>query len=412
MHGDYPKKRPMPPPNNREPINDAMNNYENNDRLKMNGGGPNLDGGIRPPPNNIPPQMDGMPNQPPQHYHRQAPHHHQKERNNKHITSLRTLEQSTLPTILTMADLHAPEDNGRQQIAKDIESCRNNCRTIMSFAEDILILAESDFSFSAGLTEFMPEGCRMVATSFEPEAKLKEFHKEKLEEHLTVLKEANASVFHDVDAGDIFTTLNKSMDKNPEKRDAIKGYTGTYDIVWLQLPHTGGTCKTNSALLKRYLTSVGRVLKPNGMAYLTLYGLQVAHWKLPLHAEAGRMNPVMKIPFGTGVFPAIWTIYNPRVGFSDTYFDILRQPCDTFIFVQNEFTPVHNFSAVTQNTAKELAGMGVKTIADLSVLDRRLRSNNLDPALQHLIFQAKRWFREWMIKIPAQIEALDAVPKE
>merc|ERR1719433_1254913 len=258
-----------------------------------------------------------------------------------------TLTQSTLISVLTMDDLEEPEFDGRQLVAKEVETCKSKLRTMLSFAKEILVLAESDFSFSASLCEFMIPETKMIATSFESEEKLSDYHKETFDENIGILKEHKASVFHEVDAGDIETTLGKSMLKKPDQ-SALK-WSGTFDIVWLQLPHTGGTCKTNSKLIKRYLASVGRVLKPNGMAYLTLYGLQVAHWKLPLHAEAGRMNPVMKIPFGTGVFPAIWTIYNPRVGFSDTYFDILRQPCDTFIFVQNEFTPVHNFSAVTQN---------------------------------------------------------------
>eukprot|EP00497_Spongosphaera_streptacantha_P000215 TRINITY_DN1138_c0_g2_i2.p1 TRINITY_DN1138_c0_g2~~TRINITY_DN1138_c0_g2_i2.p1 ORF type:complete len:253 (-),score=51.48 TRINITY_DN1138_c0_g2_i2:196-954(-) len=251
----------------------------------------------------------------------------------------------------------------------------------------------------------MVPDCKMIATSYESEEKLSEFHKEKFEENVGILKKHNASVFHEVDAEDIETTLGKAMEKKPEQTNLE--WSGTFDIVWLQLPHTGGTCKTNSKLIKRYLASVGRVLKPNGMAFLTLYGMQVAHWKVPLHAEAARMNPVVRIPFGTSVFPAVWHRYNPKVGFSDTYFDILRQPCDTYVFVQNEFTGVHNFSCINPSVARKLAGMNVKTIADLSVLNNRL--STIDPGLEALIIQAKGWFEKWGSEIPTQINALQAI---
>merc|ERR1719471_1230200 len=252
----------------------------------------------------------------------------------------------------------------------------------------------------------MRPDAKMIATSFENGEKLREFHKEKFEENFEVLKSHNASMYHEVDAGDIEKTLGRAMAKQREKSDTLN-WSGTFDIVWLQLPHTGGTCKTNSNLIKRFLASVGRVLKPNGMTYLTLYGLQVSYWKVPLHAENARMNPVLRIPFGTSVFPAVWVSYAPKVGFSDTYFDIMRQPCDTYVFVQNEFTGVHNFSCINPSVARKLAGMNVKTIADLSVLNNRL--STIDPGLEALIIQAKGWFEKWGSEIPTQINALQAI---
>lgn len=323
------------------------------------------------------------------------------------ITELTTLKQSTLPTVLTIEHLKEPEYDGRQLVAKHIDACKQNTRDMLRFAKEILILAESDFSFSASLVEYLPRGCKMIATSFESEEKLQEFHKETFTKHMSMLDQGNVTVFHEIDAMDIENTLSNAMRKNPEKMEQ-SDWSGTFDIVWLQLPHTGGTCKTNSNLIKKFLACSGRVLKPNGMVYLTLYGMQVAHWKVPLHAEAARMNPVLSIPFGTNIFPSIWQTYQPRVGFSDTYFDILRQPCDTLVFVQNEFTPAANFSAITPLIAHKLSRMGVLTIADLSILDRRLQ-NRIEPGLQSLIMQAKMWFHNWGTMIPRQINALATI---
>jgi len=326
---------------------------------------------------------------------------------NRATAQLTTLEQSALPSVLTVDDLTVSAFDGRQLVAKDIEICRQNCRTMMAFAREILILAESDFSFSASLCEHMAKETVMVATSFESGEKVRELHKEKLDANFKILRSRNARMFHEVDACDIETSLQASMEKNQTEREGLN-WSGSFDIVWLQLPHTGGTCKTNSQLIKRFLANVGRVLKPNGMVYLTLYGMQVAHWKVPLHAEAGRMNPVLKIPFGTSVFPAVWSIYNPKVGFSDTYFDILRQPCDTLVFVQNEFTPVSNLNSINHSTAQHLQNFNVKTIADLSVLDERLahRGFDIDQNMAELVKKAKQWFLSWGTRIPVQINSL------
>merc|ERR1719474_65560 len=315
--------------------------------------------------------------------------------------------QSVLPQVPLIVD----EADDRLLVAKEVHLCIQNIRTLLSSAKEILILAESDFSFSSVLVDYLPEGSHMVATSFESEEKLQELHKEKLENHLKILKNHNATVLHDVDARCIEETLDAAIRKrSPEEQEVIRSrWSGHFDLVWIQLPHTGGTAKTNSMLIERFLDTVGRALKPNGLVFMTLYGMQVDHWKVTQHAQAAEMVHVFKVPFNTSIYPAIWTRYNPKVGFSDGYFDILRHPCDTFVFAQTEFTCVSKLKSVDSKILSGLRTVKINTIADLAEADKRLLSDDVDPKFIRLIHQAKDWIHNWvdlLKKVPGLIQSL------
>jgi len=315
--------------------------------------------------------------------------------------------QSVLPQVPLIVD----EADDRLLVAKEVHLCIQNIRTLLSSAKEILILAESDFSFSSSLVDYLPEGSHMVATSFESEEKLQELHKEKLENHLKILKSHNATVLHDVDARCIEETLDAAIRKrSPEEQEVIRSrWSGHFDLVWIQLPHTGGVAKTNSMLIERFLSTVGRTLKPNGLIFMTLYGMQVDHWKVAQHAQAAELVHVFKIPFNTSIYPAIWTRYNPKVGFSNDYFDILRYPCDSYVFAQNEFTCVSKLKAVDSKILVGLRTVKINTIGDLAEADRRLLSNDVDPKFIRLIHQAKAWLQKWMQlqhEIPKLLQSL------
>jgi len=309
-------------------------------------------------------------------------------------------------TQLQQVPLLVDNVDDRQLVAKEVNACIQNLRNLMHFAKEVLILAESDFSFSSALVDHMPKDSYMIATSFESEEKLQELHKEKLENHLNILRDHNASIFHDVDACHIEETLEASIRrKSPEEQDMIRAsWSGQFDLIWIQLPHTGGTAKTNSLMIQRFLNTVGRVLKPNGLVFMTLYGMQVDHWKVSTHAQEAEMAHVLKIPFNTSIYPAIWTRYNPKVGFSNGYFDILRHPCDTFVFAQNEFTCVSKLKTVDNKILSGLRTVKINTVADLAEADKRLLSNDVDPKFIRLIHEAKAWLREW-------VELLSKVPQ-
>jgi len=315
--------------------------------------------------------------------------------------------QSVLPQVpLTVDDV---ED--RQLVAKEVDLCIQNTRTLLSSAKEVLILAESDFSFSSALVEYLPEGSHMVATSFESEEKLQELHKEKLENHLKILSSHNATVLHDIDARCIEETLETAiMKRSPEEQEVIRSrWSGHFDLVWIQLPHTGGVAKTNSMLIERFLNTVGRALKPNGLIFVTLYGMQVNHWKVAQHAQAAELVHVFKIPFNTSIYPAIWTRYNPKVGFSNGYFDILRHPCESFVFAQNEFTCVSKLKAVDSKILSGLRMVKINSIGDLAEADRRLLSDDVDPKFIRLIHQAKAWMQQWVQlqhEIPKLLQSL------
>lgn len=314
-------------------------------------------------------------------------------------------------SVLPQVPLIVDEDDDRQLVAKEVHLCIQNIRTLLSSAKEILILAESDFSFSSALVDYLPEGSHMVATSFESEEKLQELHKEKLENHLKILKSHNATVLHDIDARCIEETLEAAIRKrSPEEQEVIRSrWSGHFDLVWIQLPHTGGVAKTNSMLIERFLSTVGRALKPNGLIFMTLYGMQVDHWKVALHAQAAELVHVFKIPFNTSIYPAIWTRYNPKVGFSNDYFDILRYPCDSYVFAQNEFTCVSKLKAVDSKILVGLRTVKINTIGDLAEADRRLLSNDVDPKFIRLIHQAKAWLQKWtqlQHEIPELVQSL------
>jgi len=298
-----------------------------------------------------------------------------------------------------------------QLVAKEVNSCIQNLRSLLHLSKEILILAESDFSFSSALVEHTPKDSFMIATSFESEEKLQDLHKEKLENHLKILRDHNAAILHDVDASQIEETLEASIRRrSPEEQDMIwKPWSGQFDLVWIQLPHTGGTAKTNSLMIQRFLSSVGRVLKPNGLVFMTLYGMQVDHWRVSQHAQTAEMTHVFKVPFNTTIYPAIWTRYNPKVGFSNGYFDILRHPCDTFVFAQNEFTCVSKLKPVDSKILRGLRMVKINTIADLADADKRLLSNDVDPKFIRLIHQAKVWLQVWtqlLGKVPQITQSL------
>jgi len=314
-------------------------------------------------------------------------------------------------TQLPQVPLIVDDIDDRQLVAKEVNLCIKNLRSLLHFAKEVLILAESDFSFSSSLVDHTPTDSYMIATSFDSEEKLEELHKEKLENHLKILRDHNASILHDVDATQIEETLEASIrSKSPEVQDMIRtSWSGQFDLVWIQLPHTGGTAKTNSMMIQRFLSSVGRVLKPNGLVFMTLYGMQVDHWKVSQHALAAEMAHVLKVPFNTTIYPAIWTRYNPKVGFSNGYFDILRHPCDTFVFAQNEFTCVSKLKPVDSKILSGLRSVKINTIGDLAVADKRLRLGDVDPKFIRLIQQAKGWFRDWyelLTKLPKIIQSL------
>jgi len=301
-------------------------------------------------------------------------------------------------SVLPQAPLTVDDVDDRQLVAKEVDLCIQNVRTLLSSAKEVLVLAESDFSFSSALVDFLPKGSHMVATSFESEEKLQELHKEKLENHLKILNSHHATVLHDIDARCIEETLDAAIRKrSPEEQEVIRSrWSGHFDLVWIQLPHTGGTAKTNSTLIERFLSTVGRALKPNGLIFMTLYGMQVDHWKVAQHAQAAELVHVFKIPFNTSIYPAIWTRYNPKVGFSNSYFDILRHPCESFVFAQNEFTCVSKLKAVDSKILSGLRMVKINTIGDLAEADRRLLSDDVDPKFIRLIHQAKAWMQQWM----------------
>jgi len=320
------------------------------------------------------------------------------------ISSNRCTQLPQVPLIVDNVD-------DRQLVAKEVNSCIQNIRSLLHLSKEILILAESDFSFSSALVDHTPKDSYMIATSFESEEKLEELHKEKLENHLKILRDHNAAILHDVDASQIEETLEASIRRrSPEEQDMIRtSWSGQFDLVWIQLPHTGGTAKTNSLMIQRFLSTVGRVLKPNGLVFMTLYGMQVDHWKVSQHAQAAEMVHVFKVPFNTTIYPAIWTRYNPKVGFSNGYFDILRHPCDTYVFAQNEFTCVSKLKPVDSKILSGLRTVKINTIADLADADKRLLSNDVDPKFIRLIHQAKGWLRDWtelLSKIPQLMQSL------
>merc|ERR1719320_280108 len=137
-----------------------------------------------------------------------------------------------------------------QLVAKEVNSCIQNLRSLLHLSKEILILAESDFSFSSALVEHTPKDSFMIATSFESEEKLQDLHKEKLENHLKILRDHNAAILHDVDASQIEETLEASIRRrSPEDQDMIRAsWSGQFDLVWIQLPHTGGTAKTKQLI--------------------------------------------------------------------------------------------------------------------------------------------------------------------
>lgn len=314
-------------------------------------------------------------------------------------------------TRLPQAPLVVDDVDDRQLVAKQVPVCIQNLRNLLQFAKEVLILAESDFSFSSALVEYMPEDSYIVATSFDCEEKLQELHKDLLENHLKILRDHKATILHEVDACQIEETLEASIrKKSPEEEEAIRSrWSGHFDLVWIQLPHTGGTAKTNSTMIQRFLDTVGRALKPNGLVFMTLYGMQVDHWKVTQHAQAAEMVHVFKVPFNTSIYPAIWTMYNPKVGFSDGYFDILRHPCDTFVFAQTEFTCVSKLKTVDSKILSGLRTVKINTIADLAEADKRLLSDDVDPKFIRLIHQAKDWLNNWielLTKVPGLIQSL------
>lgn len=315
---------------------------------------------------------------------------------------------STNATRLQTVELAVEDVDDRQLVAKEVGHCKANTRSLLHTSKEVLILAESDFSFSAGLVEFVAENSHVVATSFESEEKLQDFHKEKLFSNLKILHDHNATVLHEVDCTALEHTLDKAIRaKGPDQESLIRTrWSGHFDLVWLQLPHTGGTAKTNSNMIQKFLTSVGRVLKPNGLVFLTLYGMQVDHWKVAQHAQIAQMAPVLKIPFNTSIYPAIWTQYNPKVGFSNGFFDILRHPCDTFVFAQNEFTCVSKLKAVDTKILSGLRTVKINTISDLAEADKRLLSDDVDPKFIRLIRQAKAWLIVWT-ELPDIIRAIN-----
>jgi len=301
--------------------------------------------------------------------------------------------QSRLPQVpLTVDDV-----DDRQLVAQDVNLCMQNLRCLLHLSREVLILAESDFSFSSALVDYMPKNSHMVATSFESDEKLQELHKEKLENHKKILLEHNATILHNIDACCIEETIIAAIEKKSKDEQDLIGsrWSGHFDLVWIQLPHTGGSTKTNSSMIQRFLGTVGRVLKPNGLVFITLYGMQVDHWKVSQHAKSAEMVHVFKVPFNTDIYPAIWTRYNPKVGFSNGQFDILRHPCETFVFAQNEFTCVSKLKAVDKKILSGLRKVKINTISDLAAADKRLLTDDVDPKFMTLIRQAKAWFQVW-----------------
>jgi len=314
-------------------------------------------------------------------------------------------------TRLPQAPLVVDDVDDRQLVAKEVPACVQNLRSLLHFAKEVLILAESDFSFSSALVEYTPKDSYMVATSFDSEEKLQELHKDLLENHLKILREHKATILHEVDACQIEETVEAAIrKKSPEEAEDIRSrWSGHFDLVWIQLPHTGGTAKTNSTMIQRFLSTVGRSLKPHGLVFMTLYGMQVDHWKVTQHAQAAEMVHVFKVPFNTTIYPAIWTTYNPKVGFSNGYFDILRHPCDTFVFAQTEFTCVSKLKSVDSKILSGLRTVKINTIADLAEADKRLLSDDVDPKFIRLIRQAQEWIQNWMellSKVPELIQSL------
>eukprot|EP01134_Creolimax_fragrantissima_P002049 CFRG2049T1 len=188
-------------------------------------------------------------------------------------------------------------------------------RYLYSEKDEILLVGEGNCSFSRSLVDKFGVGDKITCTTFDTHDLLKKKYGEEVDDHIATLLDANARVFHGVDA----TKLHefKAFIREGEK-------TALFDTIVFNFPHTGSGIKNtarnimaNQEMLSEFFKSAYQVLAEKGEIHVTVkVGEPYAQWRV---TKLAQQCTDLYVKNAENFDPNIYTGYEHRrtIGFDE-----------------------------------------------------------------------------------------------